>query len=195
MAVAFFAASPAGAVCKACGGGEEDWGASATAFLEGKSIENEPAKPWGPAAARLTNSQFSANSTDEEAGNATEESSDAVQQPVQSAQNIALRNASASPNPAVSGSPVVITAVLAGADSAYALINNFAGVQVGNVTLERSSGEEFAGTWTSSIASGDYTATIVAAGQSGEWTFDDALSLKVIASPDATGDSRFKKLG
>lgn len=195
MAVVVCMASTAGAQgCATCGA-EENWGASATSFLEGKSIENTPTPLWGPAAARLTNSQFSSNSTNEEADNTSEESSNAAQLPAEQAQNIVLRNASAAPNPANPGIPVSITAVLGGTTSAYAIIRNFAGVQVGNVTLEQESGEEYIGTWSAGIATGDYKATIIASGADQTRTFEDALQIEVIDSSSPSGSGRFKKLG
>jgi hypothetical protein len=195
MAVVVCLAPTAGAQgCATCGA-EENWGASAASFLEGKSIENAPTPLWGPAAARLTNSQFSSNSTDEEADNTSEESSNAAQLPAEQAQNIVLKNASATPNPANPGSPVSITAVLGGTTSAYAIIRNFADVQVGNVTLEQTSGEEYIGTWSASIATGDYKATIIASGTDQTRTFEDALQIEVIDSTSASGSGRFKKLG
>lgn len=195
MAVVVCLASTAGAQgCVACGA-EEDWGASAASFLEGKSVEDAPVPLWGPAKARLTNSQFSSNSTEEEANNTIEESSNAAQLPAEQAQNIVLRNASAAPNPANPGIPVSITAVLGGTTTAYAIIKNFADVQVGNVTLEQASGEEYIGVWSASIAAGDYKATIVASGTNQTRTFEDAVQIEVIDSSGASGSSRFKKLG
>jgi hypothetical protein len=154
-----------------------------------------PAPKWGPAAVREKNSQFSANSTNDEAKAAPEDSANAAQAAPSQGQNIVLKNASAVPSTASPGSPVTITAVLAGTKSAYALIDNFAGVQVGNVTLEQSSGEEYVGTWTASIATGAYKATIVASGEKTSMKFTDALQIEITDTNSAAGNSRFKKLG
>jgi hypothetical protein len=143
-------ASTAAAGCAACGA-EENWDASAASFLEGKSIENTPAQKWGPSAARDENSQFSSNKTEEAADNASEEPSSPVQKPKKS---IVLEDAIAEPTTVAPGSPVKITAVLGDKMTAYAIIRNFADVQVGNVTLEQTSGNEYVGTWTASIATG-----------------------------------------
>lgn len=197
IAVVACTASPAWAGCATCGA-EENWGDSAASFLEGKSIENTPAPKWGPAAARETNSQFSSDKTGDEADDAADKSSSSEQVPAQAAQetsSIVLKNASASPNPANPGSPVSIAAVLGGTTSAYVIIRNFAEVQVGNVTLEQASGEEYIGTWTASIATGAYKATIIASGPGASRTFEDVLQIDIVDTSSASGNSRFKKLG
>jgi hypothetical protein len=116
-------------------------------------------------------------------------------QTAEDASGIVLKNVSASPNPANPGSPVSIAAVLGETTSAYALIRNFSGVQVGNVTLEQASGEEYVGDWTASIATGTYKATIIASGPGESRTFEDALQIDVVDSNSDSGNSRFKKLG
>lgn len=197
-------ASTASAECASCGGGaEENWAASAATFLEGKSIEDNPAPRWGPSVARETNSQFSNNKTEEAAGNASEEPSSAPEESTSSAeatattaQNIDLLNATASPNPANPGSPVSINAVLGYNTTAYAIIRNFSGVQVGNVTLEHTSGNEYVGSWNAGIATGAYTISIVASESGMSRTFENALQIEVVdSSSDSGTSSRFKKLG
>jgi hypothetical protein len=113
----------------------------------------------------------------------------------QSISNIVLKNVSASPNPANPGSTVAIAAVLGETISAYAIIRNFAGVQVGNVTLEQVSGEDYAGSWTASIATGTYRASIIASGPGAYRTFEDVLQIDVADLTGTSGNSRFKKLG
>lgn len=197
-------ASTASAECASCGGGaEENWAASAATFLEGKSIEDNPTPRWGPSVARETNSQFSNNKTEKAAGNASEEPSSAPEESTSSAkatattaQNIDLLNATASPNPANPGSPVSINAVLGYNTTAYAIIRNFSGVQVGNVTLEHTSGNEYVGSWNAGIATGAYTISIVASESGMSRTFENALQIEVVdSSSDSGTSSRFKKLG
>jgi hypothetical protein len=198
--VAFIAclASTGAAECAACSG-EQNWDASAASFLEGKSIEDMPAPTWGPAVARETNSQFSSNKTEEAASSASEDSSSAAQKPEQeAAQSIRLESVTAEPNPVNPGSPVKITATLGDKMTAYAIIRNFAGVQVGNVTLEQTSGNEYVGTWTASIATGIYKASILAFGSGASKTFDDVLQIEVTDSntnSTSSTASRFKRLG
>jgi hypothetical protein len=183
--------------CPTCGA-EENWGASAASFLEGKSIDGTTAPKWGPAVARETNSQFSSDKTEDESSDTAVDSSGSEQMPDQTAEDasgIVLKNVSASPNPANPGSPVSIAAVLGETTSAYALIRNFSGVQVGNVTLEQASGEEYVGNWAASIATGAYRATIIASGPGESRTFEDALQIDVVDSNSDSGNSRFKKLG
>jgi hypothetical protein len=61
----------------------------------------------------------------------------------------------------------------------YATIKNSAGVEVGKVNLERTSGEEYAGIWNDNEAPGTYKATIEAYGFGGSKTFNDALQIVV----------------
>lgn len=184
--------------CKTCGG-EENWDASAASFLKGESIENTPAQKWGPTAARDENSQFSSNETEEAAGNTSEESNMASQKPAQKpTQSIELKSVIAEPTTVSPGSPVKITAVLGDKMTAYAIIRNFADVQVGNVTLEQTSGDQYVGTWTASIATGAYKASIVASASGASRTFDDALQIEVVdlnSNSTSGSNSRFKRLG
>jgi len=94
------------------------------------------------------------------------------------------------PNPANSGSPVMITASFGDNSSnsqsipetnmtAYATIKNSAGVEVGKVNLERTSGEEYAGIWNANLTAGVYKATIVASASGVSKTFNDALQIDV----------------
>jgi hypothetical protein len=104
--------------------------------------------------------------------------------------NISLKDINARPNPANSGSPVMITASFGDNSSnsqsipetnmtAYATIKNSAGVEVGKVNLERTSGEEYAGIWNANLTAGVYKATIVASASGVSKTFNDALQIDV----------------
>lgn len=190
MACLAFTAS---AGCPACV--EENWDASAASFLGGKSIEGTPTPQWGPAVERLTNSQFNSNQTKNTTGNDSDKSAVPVKTP---APVIDLKNATAEPNPVSPRSPVKITAILGEDMAAYAIIKNSVDVRVGNVTLEHVSGDEYAGTWTASTATGAYRADIVASASGASRTFDDALQIEVKdlnATSGSISTRTFKKLG
>lgn len=201
--------STAGAQCKNCG--SENWDPMQKLDEVGdpaKQVQSATAT-WGPSVARETNSQFdrgtnksatNESATNEAANSNSDTSSSATQTP---ALSIDLMNASAEPNSVSPGSPVKITAILGGNavtasnanTTAYAILRNSVGVQVGNVTLEHTSGDEYAGTWTASIATGTYKATIDASASGVSRTFNDALKIDVNGSDNAADNSRYKKLG
>ncbi len=146
-------------------------------------------------AARQTNSQFNKDT----AQNNNAGSSDTTKNPAKAPElGVSLNNIGASPNPANPGSPVKITAVLGDMENmtAYAIIRNSAGVQVGNVTLTKSPGGEYVGTWTAGIAAGMYNATLVASANGKSSTFNNALQLEVKESDNASnGKNTYTKLG
>ncbi len=118
--------------------------------------------------------------------------------------SVDLKNASAEPNPVNLGRPVRITAVLSENSAitnvsnmaAYAIIRNSVGIQVGNVNLEHTSGNEYDGVWNASIATGTYNAAIMASASGVSKTFDNAMQIEVIGSDNTTGNTRtYKKLG
>lgn len=190
MVVMATLASTAGAQCAACAG-EGDWSASASAFLEGKPIDETPPL-WGPKAARLTNSQFESQ-TRENAGNASEAANRSEEM---LSLQIDLKNASALPSSISAGSPVMISAVIADASGSpdnqsasgsaaavnvSAVINDPAGREVGRVNLERTPGGEYAGIWSGSMTAGIYEVTLVASRSGTSRTFDDALQIEIMA--------------
>jgi hypothetical protein len=118
--------------------------------------------------------------------------------------SINLKNASATPNPVISGQPVRITAILNGNSTGlnanktmvYAIIQNSIGIQVGNVALERASDDEYNGIWNASIATGTYRAAITASAPGVSRTFNNALQIEITGSDNATGKTlAYKKLG
>jgi hypothetical protein len=110
VAMASLAANAgAGGECTTCGG-EGDWGASASAFLEGKPINDTPSSLSNPQQARLKN-DFNSNLLKEDTIEASNTRADA------STLNISLIDARAVPNPVTSGSPVMITAVFSNSSS------------------------------------------------------------------------------
>lgn len=189
-------AAIAGAQIYAAGGSgaDENWDPMHKLDEIGNPAAQETTPPvFGPTAARLTNSQFSrgAQNNSTSSSNTTNTANSVEQTPVI---NINLENISAMPNPANPGSPVEITAVLSNVENmtAYAIINNSMGVQVGNVALERSSGGEYVGTWKAGIATGTYSATIVASASGASKTFNDAIQMEVKEPVNATSNSNSK---
>jgi hypothetical protein len=198
LAFGAFLVPAAFAQCSTCHGGE-NWDAAQKLDEIGNPSAQTASTPlWGPAAARLTNSQFEKNASEgtankEMAASSNAASSNAAQMPES---GIDLKNISANPDPASPGSPVSITAILGENMTAYALITNSIGVQVANVTLEHTSGDEYVGAWTASIATGLYNATIVASASGASRTFADALQIVVKGSSDTASSAlSYKKLG
>ena len=174
------------AICKTCGG-DQDWSASANNFLEGKPINDTPSSLSNPQQNRLRNLDFNSNLLKDNTSKSTNSPNNLAATPTI---NISLKNINAMPNPANSGSPVMITASFGNNSSnsqsipetnmtAYATIKNSAGVEVGKVNLERTSGEEYAGIWNANLTAGVYKATIVASASGVSKTFNDALQIDV----------------
>jgi hypothetical protein len=174
------------AICKTCGG-DQDWSASANNFLEGKPINDTPSSLSNPQQNRLRNLDFNSNLLKDNTSKPTNSPNNLA---ATSTINISLININAMPNPANSGSPVMITASFGDNSSnsqsipetnmtAYATIKNSAGVEVGKVNLERTSGEEYAGIWNANLTAGVYKATIVASASGVSKTFNDALQIDV----------------
>ncbi|MGD0951035.1 MAG: hypothetical protein ABR985_01340 [Methanotrichaceae archaeon] len=174
------------AICKTCGG-DQDWSASANNFLEGKPINDTPSSLSNPQQNRLRNLDFNSNLLKDNTSKPTNSPNNLA---ATSTINISLMNINAMPNPANSGSPVMITASFGDNSSnsqsipetnmtAYATIKNSAGVEVGKVNLERTSGEEYAGIWNANLTAGVYKATIVASASGVSKTFNDALQIDV----------------
>jgi hypothetical protein len=97
------------------------------------------------------------------------------------------------PNPVNSGSPVMITTSFGNSSSnsqgipatnitAYATIKDSSGLKVGEVNLEHTSGDEYAGIWNANTIEGVYKATIVASASGTSKTFTDALQIEVSGS-------------
>jgi len=188
------------ATCSHWGGDapDQDWASSAANFIEGKPINDTPSSLSNPQQWRLKNAEFNSSLLSESSGQTSNQASNpaasnAAVTPTHTTTpmlNISLKDINARPNPANSGSPVMITASFGNISSnsqsipetnltAYATIKNSAGVEVGKVNLERTSGEKYAGIWNDNEAPGTYKATIDASGSGGSKTFDDALQIVV----------------
>ena len=175
------------AICTTCGGPDQDWSASANNFIEGKPINDEPPSLTPAQSYRLRNSEFNSSLLNEGSGKTKNSPSNLSVTPTL---DINLKDARAIPNPVNSGSPVMITTSFGNNSSnsqsipetnmtAYATIRNSAGVEVGKVNLERTSGEEYAGIWNANLTTGAYKATIVASASGVSKTFNDALQIDV----------------
>jgi hypothetical protein len=203
MVVMASLASTAYAVCSTCCG-EQDWAASANNFLEGKPIDDTPSSLSNPQQARLKNSEFNSNLLKEDTGKSANSPNNLA---VISTLNVSLKDINAMPNPVNSGSPVMITIIFENNSSdsqsipetnmtAYATIRNSASVEVGEVNLERTSGEEYAGIWNANTTAGLYNVTIVASASGLSKTFDDALQIEVSGSKNITSNiDTIRKLG
>jgi hypothetical protein len=207
--------SLATAGCSTCGGTEEDWGTSAANFLEGKPTD-ETTPLWGPQAARLKNSKMNSESETEDAKKSVE--SDSIKMGGESKApvlDITLKEIHAMPNPAVPNTAVMIVAVFAGSASqnsenaaelsneshedilpgidkaamlVLATIKDTAGSEAGNVTLQHTFGNEYAGIWNASSTPGIYRADLRAAASGATATFDEALQIE-IATANSVGNN------
>jgi hypothetical protein len=186
--------------CPACMGEQPDWTQSATAFLEGKPIQDTPSTLSGPLQARLLNAQIDAR---KKASQASNTAGDTTAKPMQNSTalfDIVLNDIHAVPNPAYFNDDVKIIAVFGNTSSnlttpdkssktidlthltVYADIINSAGINVGKVNLNPSEDGYF-GIWNASVESDIYNATIEAAGPDGSKTFNDALQIVVMGTP------------
>ena len=183
VAMASFAANAgAGGECTTCGG-EGDWGASASAFLEGKPINDTPSSLSNPQQARLKN-DFNSNLLKEDTIEASNTHADA------STLNISLIDSRAVPNPVNSGRPVMITAVFINSSSSSpgnavlynvsAIIKNPENIDVDKTDLIHSAGGEYAGIWLADVPSGIYDATIVASAKGASKMFNESLRIEVV---------------
>lgn len=186
--------------CPACMGEQPDWTQSATAFLEGKPIQDTSSTLSGPQQARLLNAQIDAR---KKASQASNTAGDTTAKPMQNSTalfDIDLNDIRAVPNPAYFNDDVKITAVFGNTSSnlttpdnptniidlthltVYADIINSAGINVGKVNLNPSENGYF-GIWNASVESDIYNATIEATGPDGSKTFNDALQIVVMGTP------------
>ena len=179
--------------CPACMGEQPDWTESATAFLEGKPIQDTPSTLSGPQQARLLNEQIDARkkaSQDSDvAANAAETKRNST-----AILNLDLNDIRAVPNPTKFGEEVKIIAVFGNTSfnlttsdnlTVYADIKNSAGLDIGSLNLKPSSENEYSGIWNASVESDTYNVTIEASGPDGSKTFNDSLQIVVIGIPDA----------
>ena len=190
-----FASNANGQRCPTCGRAEEyDWISSATEFIAGKPA-NETPQVFPPLAARQNNpryvAEFGSESNKESVASASNETKASLVE--QRIIDVALENASASPNPVNTNSPVMITAIFrkpisdpnknetTSTFSAYASIRNSTGYEADRINLVPLSNETYAGIWNAN-KSGIYVAAIVASIPGTSKTFDGALKINVTDS-------------
>lgn len=209
----------ASALCSTCTQ-EGDWSQSANSFIEGKPISDVP-QAFGPRVVRETTSQFENTSKATQASgsdaNATVTPAAATSVPEVA---INLMSINASPDSVNSGSPVKITAIFSVSSptqsenqtgianststspdgeallTASAAIKDMAGKNVGTVSLVKSEGNEYSGSWNAQVPAGVYNANIFATSLQGSGTFNNVLRINVLASGDApTNTPAVKNLG
>lgn len=175
--------------CPACMGEQPDWTESATAFLEGKPIQDTPSTLSGPQQARLLNAQIDARKKASQDSDATVE----LKRNSTGILDFDLNSIRAVPNPANLGEEVKIIAFFGNTGSnlttsdnltVYADIKDSAGLDIGSVNLKQSSENEFSGIWNASMESDTYNVIIEASGPDRSKTFNDSLQIVVIGIPD-----------
>lgn len=178
-------ASHASAECASCEK-EGDWSQSASAFISGTPISDEPI-PFGPKVARQTSSQFEKQ---EKAADAAGQSSAAA------AAELILKSINAAPSQAYQASTVKITATFALNGStedqtdlqltAVATIKDSTGKEVDKLNLIKTSANEYSKDWTVNVPPGIYSVDIVASSLEAAGNFADATQIEVVASGNAS---------
>lgn len=194
------------ATCPSCDGKQPDWTESATAFLDGRTVNDVPSTLNGPQQARLLNAQIDARKEASQASSATGKTAVMPMHSSTPTFDFDLSDIYAVPNPAKFNDSVKIVAVFGNISSnlttldnssnaadlthsiVYADIKNSAGLDVGKLNLERSSENEYSGIWNVSVGSDTYHATIKTSGPDGSKTFNDALQI-VVKGPENTTDN------
>jgi hypothetical protein len=186
--------------CPACRGEQPDWTESATAFLEGRPINDVPSSLSGPQQARHLNAQIDARKKASQTLNGA--SNAALPRNLTPVVfDICLKDIYAMPNPVESNDAIKIVTAFESISSnsttrsnplktpdliVYADIKNSAGLDVGRLSLKPSSKNEYSGIWNVSVGSGIYNATIEASRPDGSKTFSDALQITVRSSTNTT---------
>ena len=180
--------------CPACMGEQPDWTESATAFLEGKPIQDTPSTLSGPQQARLLNEQIDARKKASQDSDAAANAAAETKRNSTAILNLDLNDIRAVPNPTKFGEEVKIIAVFGNTSfnlttsdnlTVYADIKNSAGLDIDSLNLKPSSENEYSGIWNASVESDTYNVTIEASGPDGSKTFNDSLQIVVIGIPDA----------
>ena len=173
LAVIVALSSSAFAGCSSCMK-EGDWSQSANAFLEGKTVSDEPVD-FGPKAARQTSSQFD-NSDDAKASD--------------SSTKIVLQSVNATPDAIEANGIAKITAVFAQNGTkaedqeemqltATATIKDSAGKEIRKLNLIKSAANEYSNNWAANVPEGVYSVDIAASSLDGASSFVDALQINV----------------
>ena len=180
--------------CPACMGEQPDWTESATAFLEGKPIQDTPSTLSGPQQARLLNEQIDARKKASQDSDVAANAAAETKRNSTAILNLDLNDIRSVPNPIKFGEEVKIIAVFGNTSfnlttsdnlTVYADIKNSAGLDIDSLNLKPSSENEYSGIWNASVESDTYNVTIEASGPDGSKTFNDSLQIVVIGIPDA----------
>ena len=180
--------------CPACMGEQPDWTESATAFLEGKPIQDTPSTLSGPQQARLLNEQIDARKKASQDSDVAANAAAETKRNSTAILDLDLNDIRAVPNPTIFGEEVKIIAVFGNTSfnlttsdnlTVYADIKNSAELDIGSLNLKPSYENEYSGIWNASVESDTYNVTIEASGPDGSKTFNDSLQIVVIGIPDA----------
>ena len=180
LAVIVALSSSAFAGCSSCMK-EGDWSQSANAFLEGKTVSDEPVD-FGPKAARQTSSQFE-NSNDAKASD--------------SSTKIVLQSVNATPDAIEANGIAKITAVFAQNGTkaedqeemqltATATIKDSAGKEIRKLNLIKSAANEYSNNWAANVPEGVYSVDIAASSLDGASNFADALQINVTSPANSS---------
>ena len=179
--------------CPACMGEQPDWTESATAFLEGKPIQDTPSTLSGPQQARLLNEQIDARKKASQDSDAAANAAAELKRNSTAILDLDLNDIRAVPNPTKFGEEVKLIAVFGNTSfnlttsdnlTVYADIKNSAGLDIGSLNLKPSSENEYSGIWNAGVESDTYNVIIEASGPDGSKTFNDSLQIVVIGIPD-----------
>ena len=179
--------------CPACMGEQPDWTESATAFLEGKPIQDTPSTLSGPQQARLLNEQIDARKKSSQDSDVAANAAAQKKRNSTAILDLDLNDIRAVPNPTIFGEEVKIIAVFGNTSfnlttsdnlTVYADIKNSAGLDLGSLNLKPSSQNEYSGIWNAGVESDTYNVIIEASGPDGSKTFNDSLQIVVIGIPD-----------
>ena len=179
--------------CPACMGEQPDWTESATAFLEGKPIQDTPSTLSGPQQARLLNEQIDARKKSSQDSDVAANAAAQKKRNSTAILDLDLNDIRAVPNPTIFGEEVKIIAVFGNTSfnlttsdnlTVYADIKNSAGLDIGSLNLKPSSQNEYSGIWNAGVESDTYNVIIEASGPDGSKTFNDSLQIVVIGIPD-----------
>jgi len=174
-------------------GEQPDWTESATAFLEGKPIQDTPSTLSGPQQARLLNEQIDARKKASQDSDVAANAAAETKRNSTAILDLDLNDIRSVPNPTKFGEEVKIIAVFGNTSfnlttsdnlTVYADIKNSAGLDIGSLNLKPSSQNEYSGIWNASVESDTYNVIIEASGPDGSKTFNDSLQIVVIGIPD-----------
>ena len=181
LAVIIVLAGSADAACSSCAK-EADWSETASAFLEGRTMSEEPVA-FGPKVARAESSQFERRTEDAPA--TAENASDP------GSASIALHSINATPAVinSTATSKITVAFDINSSErtnqgemqlSANAQIKNSAGGEVAKLPLIRQSAGLYSANWTADVPPGVYSIDVAAFSLDGAASFPEALQIEVL---------------